>query len=492
MNKFKKTLLVAGAALALVGLTACGGGDKKADGDKAGDKSGDVTKLLMYQIGDKPENYDTLMDIANKQIKEEINAEIDLQYIGWGDWEKKMSTIIASGENYDIAFTGGTYVTNAQKGAYTDLTEMAPKYAKNAYDQLDEAYITGNLVDGKLYAFPVNGNVYGQQVLTFNKQYLDKYDLKVDDIKSYADAEDVLKKFHEKEPNIAAFAVGQSFIVSGNYDYPLGKHSPFAVKTDGDNNAPKIINQYDDEDFIANLELMHKWYQDGLIPTDAATNTTGFPLDGNTWLMREETQGPMDYGDTILTNAAGQPLVSEAITIPLKTTAQAQMANFAVSNVSKNKEKSVEFLGLLNSNAELLNGLVWGVEGEAWEKVSDNRIKLLDGYKPNTHMAAWNTGNNMILYTQDTLPEEKIKERDESIKTAETSPILGFNFNTSSVKTELTNIANVMNRYQASLNTGTVDPKDTLPKLNDDLKKAGWDKVQEEMQKQLDEFVKTK
>ena len=38
------------------------------------------------------------------------------------------------------------------------------------------------------------------------------------------------------------------------------------------------------------------------------------------------------------------------------------------------------------------------------------------------------------------------------------------------MKTEITNVATVMNRYAASLNTGTVDPEETLPKLMDDLK----------------------
>ncbi len=64
------------------------------------------------------------------------------------------------------------------------------------------------------------------------------------------------------------------------------------------------------------------------------------------------------------------------------------MANFVVSNTSKNKEKAVEFLNLLNTDPELLNGLVYGVEGKAWEKVGDDKLKLLDGYKPNEHMAA--------------------------------------------------------------------------------------------------------
>lgn len=144
-----------------------------------------------------------------------------------------------------------------------------------------------------------------------------------------------------------------------------------------DEDKPTIINQYEDESFKDNLRLMHKWYKEGLIPTDAATNTEGYPLEGNTWFMREETQGPMDYGDTILTNAAGKDIVSRPLTKPLKTTSQAQMANFVVSNVSKNKEKAVEVLSLLNSDPELLNGLVYGVEGKAWEKLATRKSNCL-------------------------------------------------------------------------------------------------------------------
>ncbi|MFR2689173.1 MAG: DUF3502 domain-containing protein, partial [Enterococcus faecium] len=56
------------------------------------------------------------------------------------------------------------------------------------------------------------------------------------------------------------------------------------------------------------------------------------------------------------------------------------------------------------------------------------------------------------------------------------------------VKTELSNISNVMNQYLDGLNTGTVDPDETLPKLKEALDKAGYDKVLKEMQKQYDEF----
>lgn len=478
MKKWGKVLYSTAVLLAASSLVACSSGSSSSKEEG--------TALLMYQVGEKPENFDKLMEIANKRIKEKTGATINLQYIGWGDWDDKMSTIIASGESYDIAFAQN-YVVNAQKGAFADLTDLMPKYAKETYESLDPAYIKGNTIDGKLYAFPVDANVYAQQMLSFNKELVDKYGLDISNINSYADAEAVLKQFHEKEPNTAAFAIGQVFSMSGNYDYPLTKDQPFAVKVD--DGKPTIINQYADKDFQDNLRLMHKWYQEGLIPSNAATNTEGYPLEGNTWFMREETQGPMDYGDTILTNAAGKEIVSRPLTKALKTTSQAQMANFVVSNSSKNKEKAVEVLSLLNSDPELLNGLVYGVEGEAWEKVGDKKIKLLDGYKPGAHMSAWNTGNNKILYTQESITDEMIAERDQSIKDAKESPILGFVVNTKSIKTELSNIANVMNRYKASLNTGTVDPDETLPKLMEDLKSAGWDTVQAELQKQLDEYV---
>ena len=87
---------------------------KRESSDSDSNSADGVTTLLMYQVGDKPENFDQLMEIANKRIEEKINARIDLQYIGWGDWDQKMSTIISSGENYDISFASN-FVANAQK-----------------------------------------------------------------------------------------------------------------------------------------------------------------------------------------------------------------------------------------------------------------------------------------------------------------------------------------------------------------------------------------
>lgn len=75
MKKWQKIVCVTGTVLAASSLAACE--------SKSASKDSDV-KLLMYQVGDKPYNFDELMTIANKRIKEKTGATVDLQYIGWG------------------------------------------------------------------------------------------------------------------------------------------------------------------------------------------------------------------------------------------------------------------------------------------------------------------------------------------------------------------------------------------------------------------------
>ena len=95
---FASASVVALAAGPLLGKPS--GNNKKA----ADSASGEKPVIKMYQIGDKPDNLDELLENANKIIGKEVGAKLDIQYIGWGDYVKKMTVITSSGENYDIAF----------------------------------------------------------------------------------------------------------------------------------------------------------------------------------------------------------------------------------------------------------------------------------------------------------------------------------------------------------------------------------------------------
>ena len=491
MKNWKKYAFASASVVALAaGLAACGNlsGNKKA----ADSASGEKTVIKMYQIGDKPDNLDELLENANKIIGEKVGAKLDIQYLGWGDYDKKMSVITSSGENYDIAFASN-YVVNAQKGAYADLTDLYKKEGAELYKALDPAYIKGNSINGKIYAVPVAANVASSQNFAFNGTLLAKYGIDISGVTSYETLEPVLKQIKEKAPDVVPFAVTKNFIPSDNFDYPVPNGLPFVIDLEGD--TTKIVNRYEVPRFKEHLKTLHKFYEAGYIPKDVATSDTSFDLQQDTWFVREETVGPADYGNSLLSRVANRKIEIKPFTELYKKNNTTQVANFVISNNSKNKEKAMEVLNLLNTDPELLNGLVYGPEGKNWEKVpgKENRVKVLDGYNGNTHMSGWNTGNNWILYINENVTDEQIAQSKKDLETAKESPALGFIFNTDKVKSEITALTNTLNQFAGAINTGTVDPEVEVPKMLEKLKSEGaYQKVLDEMQKQYDEFLASK
>lgn len=489
MKTCKKVLMSTMALSSILALSACSGlkGGQKNNQTKDG-----KTNIVMYQIGAPAKNFDTLMKNANKIIEKETGAHLEIKFINWGDYADKMAIMTSSGEQYDIAFSHN-YAINAQKGAYADLTDLYKKEGKALYDILDPAYIKGNKVNGKIYAVPVIGNIANQQMFSFNKELVDKYNLDISSVKTYEDLEPMLAIIKEKEPKITPMAYTKGTKVSDNFDYILGDIMPFAVDLEGD--PTKIVNQFEVPHFQKHLKTVHNYYKAGYIPSDVATSDAEFKLSVPNWFVRKETQGPADLGDSLLTTVAGFPIVSRPLTNAYKTSGSVQAANFVISSTSKNKEKAMEVLTLLNTNKELLNGLVFGPEGTNWEKIPGKKdtIKLLKGYSTDTRMPAWNTGNSQLLYRTENVTDEDVAQSEKVLKEAVESPALGFSFNTDPVKTEITRLQNIMNQYNSSIHTGTVDPDKAIPELMNVLnKEEAYTKVMKEMQKQYDAFLAKK
>jgi len=485
MNKLiKGAAVVSIAALGTIALAGCG---------KSGsDSASKMTTVNMYMPGDKPKNYSAMIKKANKEIhKTYKDINVKMNFIGWGDYAQKYNVMVTSGNSYDLAFSQN-YTNNALKGAYADMTsELKSGVAKKAYKEVDPSYWKGLKVDGKIYGFPVNANIYAQNMLTFNQSFLDKNNIKISGVNSYASMEPALAKFHKANPGVAAFAIGQGFKASpAHMDFPLGNGLPFAIDSSG--KSKKIVNVYDTTEMRGILKTLHSYYEKGYIPKDAATSSTQYNLQDNTWFVRQETQGPYDYGDSTLeNNAGGKKMQSKAITDPYKSSAQAQVAVWNISKTSKHKTEAMKVLNLMNTDKKLLNNITWGLQGQQWNYTDEakGKIKLTKKYKPNYFIGAWMMGNNKNLYTLDSTTDSMIKKRDADIKASKTSAALGFNPDTSSMKTEITNLSNVMSKYLDILNTGTADPEPTIKKMDKELKTAGYDKVQKELQKQYDAFL---
>lgn len=290
-----------------------------------------------------------------------------------------MPVITSSGANYDITFATN-YVVNAQKGAYADLTELYKKEGADLYKALDPAYIKGNTINGKIYAVPVAANVASSQNFAFNGALLEKQGIGISGVTSYETLEAVQIK--EEAPDVVPFAVTKNFIPSDNFDYPVPNGLPFVIDLEGD--TTKIVNRYDVPRFKEHLKTLHKFYEAGYIPKDVATSDTSFELQQDTWFVREETVGPADYGNSLLSRVANKDIQIKPITNFIQKNQTTQVANFVSSNNSKNKEKSMEVLNLLN-------GLVYGPEGKNWENLQVKKTVYVS-LMPTKEILTWVDG----------------------------------------------------------------------------------------------------
>lgn len=489
--KMKKRSLFAGLALMLsasVVLTACGG--SKDSAQDAGGAAGKPVELIWYTIGTPQKDVDRVMEEVSKYTKEKIGVTVKMNMIDFGDYSQKMQVMTASGTPMDIMFTSSwafDYVQNARKGAFMKIDDLLEKQGKGIKDMLDPAFLSGSKVDGHNYGIPANKELPAQEVWRFNKQLLDKYNLDIKNVNSLESLEPLLKTIKEKDPGVIPFSVDKNYGVFVPYDYVIEK-MPMAVRVD--NQDYKVVNILDTPEMKQTLQTMHKYYKAGYIPTEAATmvSSTDVQKTGK-WFADKATTQP--FADNLWTASYGYPVVSTQASPAYIYNWSVMGSMQAISANSKNPEKAMEFLNLLNTDPVLRNMVDSGIEGVHYKKVGNDVMENLPESK-NYDMPTFSLGNLMITYLNPTDPKDKWDGFKKFNATGKPAALLGFNFDPSKVTSEIAAVQNVKEEFWAPLMTGTVDPDQIIPQANQKLKAAGLDKIMEEAQRQIDAWKATK
>ncbi|KOY15922.1 ABC transporter substrate-binding protein [Paenibacillus xylanivorans] len=493
MKTRKIALLMAALMLAFATMLAgCGGSNTNdtsgntASGGESGDK--DPVKLKVYLIGGPQRDLPIVQDEMNKYLMEKINTTVDITMIDWGDYSKRMPVITASGENYDIAFTSSwayDYLPNATRGAFLPINDLLDKYGQGIKEQLDPRFLTGSQIGGQNYAVPVNKELASQWVWRFNKQYVDKYNMDITKIRTLEDLEPYLQQIKDNEPaDITPLAVPKGFKPYLAFDFLLGDEFPVGINMDGD--TGKYVNVLESEELKSSLKTIRKYYQAGYLRKDVATLEGIDNIKTGKWFVdREQTQ---PYAELGWSRSAGYDIVTTPMQDPVIFTGSATGAMHAISANSKNPERAMMFLNLLNTDPYLRNLINYGIEGTHYKKISDNVIEDLPAMKDGFQMPGFALGNLFLTYMHKEDPADKWEAFKEFNNSAKVAPSFGFNFNPDPVKTEVASISAIVKEFYPSIMTGAVDPDEHLPKAIEKLKAAGLDKVIAEAQKQYDEW----
>ncbi|MFP5108788.1 ABC transporter substrate-binding protein [Neobacillus sp. C211] len=480
MKKKKLGIILASVLAAGTLLSACTSKDS-ATSEKGG-KNGEPYEIKWYTIGTPQKDTEKVFAEVNKYTKKKINATVKMTQIDWGDWDQKSQVMINSGEPFDIIFTNGTsYVQNAQKGAFTDIDDMLGKEGKELKETLNPALLEGIKVNGKIYGVPTNKEAARQSVYTFNKRIVDKYHFDLSKVKTLEDLEPMLKTIKENEPGVTPMATFKAYLP---YDYIFNNEMPFAFAMEGDRDH--VINQFESDLTMKTYKTMHQYYKAGFLKEDAATSKDSWPMDVENWFVRMGDSQP--YADLLWSRSAKYDVVSVPAEDPITINDSVSGSIQAISATSKNPEKAMEFLTLLNTDPYLRNLVDKGIEGVHYEKNDNGTIKDLPARVDRYNVPSYSLGNFFILDLYENDPKDKWDKFEEFNKSAKIAPTLGFHFNSDPVRSELASITNISKEFYPALATGSVDPEEYLPKYNKKLKEAGIDKVLKEIQKQFDEW----
>lgn len=437
-------------------------------------------KLTWYIRNAEPKNAAAVMQKANEIISSKINATLEFKYINPGDYDNKMQLVMSSGEEFDIAFAaswiGNKYADNAIKGAYIPVDDLLNKYP-DLKNMFKKEIWDGVKVNGKIYGVPNNQIMGDQPGMWFKKDLVDKYKIDLTKPKTMTDFTPLFQTIKDGEKDV----IPERYGVMPFNEYVPAVEGGFNVdtKTWKVYSSPEtLVNQY---------KTLREWNTKGFFPQDVATMKDELSLikAGKVFSRYNRFKPGTDadlknaYGFEVVTIPVGPSVISKgSVTSTLN----------AISTTSKNPERAMMLINLIDTNKDLFNLLKFGIEGQDYTKVSANRIEQKkDGYA----LPGWlfgNEFNSFVIPGQiDDVWDQTKKLNDSSL----VDPLISFVFDRKPVENELAQLNAAAGEYGAILNNGLDDTDKTLKAYLDKRKAAGADKVMAELQKQIDAWRST-
>lgn len=476
MNKAKRIVSIILVLIMCLSTTALTGCFKK-DADK-----GNVITWLVP--ASKQNDLALVLDEVNKIVEPAIGAKLEIVLIDQSAYNQRMNMNMAAGNDFDICFTSSwlnNYYLAAQRDgimSIDELLEKCPDLKESIPDYAWEAV----KVNGKIYGVPNMQIMTSARCYYVLKRLADKYGLDVENASTPDDIEEFLGKVKAGEPKIYPYRNNNGCVC-----WVLPKYEPVSNDVYINRAKPEsdlIINP--PEMLEGNIKL-HEWFKKGYIREDFVSmgDDTADLYAGKYAVWGDNY---MPGGEAKWESIIGEPVVALKPWSPITIdTTSATGAILSIGKNSKNPEKAMKFLELLNTNKEVYRLIAYGIEGKHYKLDKDGRLEYIEnsGYAFKEPWKFGNTFNGYPLVGQDLDVFEQTIAFNES---ATVSPMLGFVPDLTKIETELANISNVSSGHSIY----NEDPRNFWDEVIKLKKDAGFEKVRKELDKQYKEFLKTK
>lgn len=505
---FKKLLVVL-LVVCLATMTFSGCGKKTGD-----DPNEQVTLKWIFGGPGELEDSERVWEEFNKQLAEYIpNTKVEFEVIPHADYAERWKLMNAAQEDMDIVWVSWAlnFKEEVSKGALLDITELVDEYGQDMKSEFPDWLLQLTSVDGKIYSIPNYQMMASPVGFSIEKHHADEGWLdikaveemftsgKVLSIEDYRMFEPYFEKVLSSGEKVKY--VSTQFLdraIKEKIGMPYGGVEPIVCNAviERKGNDYKVYDALTDfPDSYEYYDLVHDWYKKGYIRSDILANPTEDAKDYLLW-WTSMFKGSAERA----TITIGRPMEVFMADPQLYIGYNGVSTSTAISSNSKHPERAMQVINLLNSKkgAKLLNLLTYGFEGEHYTKLTEDRIEWLGEATPGSSKNKygyqnWAIGNALVTYTTQADPDgwNEYLHNDINMK-ADMSRLAGFSLDTKPIKLEIAQYNATLAEY-AYLDKGTTpNYKELLKERNEKLKAAGSEKIVKEVQRQVNEWVKTK
>ena len=519
-NKWKiiTELLLVVCLVLMTTVVGCQGSDGKTDKPSSAEDqpqeidTSDFVEIVWYHLGDPPTNdqLDLAAEEWNKILKEKVNASLTIKFIEWADYLTKYNLLLSSGEVFDMINTASDWLDmwpNAAKGAFKDITDLLPVYAPVTWSEVPQEHWDQCKFNGKIITIPedqytqwINHGFFyrGDWAKEFgitepirDWDTLGEYLQKCKDIKEVipydvagSKASELLDYWMASYTDSVCLEIPGNLFYSESYDDLYTVYSPLT--------EPVLLEM---------AKKMKEWGDAGYWRTDVL-NYTGDTREalkaGQTGLDGHHTQTYSGLRVEMDEKQSGSELQMFPVhlqggknLIEMSITHGAQ----SVAASSENPERALMVYDLMRNDETLYRLLNYGREGVNYIIKDGKRVRP-EGFDETEHSFFSNFwGGRMDKHEIPTdRTYDKIGELyTEYDKVKKPYPYAGFVFDRTPVESELSALNDVKMRHIPPLAFGKAgDPEAAVQKFQKELKTAGYDKVLDEIQRQINEWKESK
>ena len=186
-------------------------------------------KITGYLLGDAPTGMPDVLQALNARLKKDLNVTMEINYIGWGDFQAKYPLVLAAGEDIDWIFTANWsfYFQEAAKGAFLELTDSMLKQNMPLHSKVlpPAAWNQVRLDDGKIYMIPTPTPDRKVPVAVIRGDLRKKYG--VAPITKFSGMEPYLKAIKANEPSMIPMNMESTYDVGQPFSYLSYANGPY-------------------------------------------------------------------------------------------------------------------------------------------------------------------------------------------------------------------------------------------------------------------------